>query len=311
MTATANPRVSRSPRLRLTRALRGVATPAALLIAPMVLLAFMVFWPLLQQIWISLTDARLTNPGGGSFVGLENFEALMAGTALPQVLANTLAYTLGSTGLALVMGTLAALVVNTRFRGHGFVKGVLASPWAIPPVAAASIWLWMFSESRGIFNRIIEGAGGEPVAWLTSEPWAMVSVILVTAWQFAPLVMLVTLSALKSVPDEVAEASRVDGASAVATFTWVVWPHILPTFRLLGILLVIESLRRWDIIAVMTGGGPVMSTSTIVVAIQRQAFQYQEVGMGAAYAMIGITLAVIFALAYLMVERRAEKRNGR
>lgn len=296
---------------RLGRSLRQGVTPAALLGVPLAFLACMVVWPLFQQVWLSLTDARLTNPSAGAFVGLDNYIAAFSGSTLPRVLLNTIVYTLGTTAIALVIGVLAALVVNTRFAGHGFVKAVLASPWAIPGVAAALIWMWMFSQSRGIINRGLEALGASGIGWLTSEPWAMVSVVMVTAWQAVPFVMLVTLAALKSVPHEVAEASRVDGAPRIATFQWVVWPHILPTVRLLAILLVIEALRKWDIIAVLTGGGPVNSTNTLVVAIQRQAFEYQQLGMGAAFAIIGITIAIGFALVYLAAERREERRNAR
>lgn len=298
-------------RRRLARSARKSVTPALLLAGPFIFLGVMIIWPLFEQIWISMTDARLTNPSAGEFVGLDNYTTALAGDNLPRVLVNTLVYTLGTTLIALVLGVLAAVVVNQKFAGNTVVKGILATPWAIPSVAAALIWLWMFSQSRGIINRGLESLGQEGIAWLTTEPWAMVAVIAVTAWQAVPFVMLVTLAALKSVPQETAEASRIDGASRLGTFQWVIWPHILPTVRLLAILQIIEALRKWDIIAVLTEGGPVNSTSTLVIAIQRQAFEYQQLGMGAAYAIIGITIAILFTLVYLLLERREERRNTR
>jgi len=285
--------------------------PAGLfLLVPMGFLTVMAFLPLLKEVWLSFTNARLTNPNGGAYVGLGNYRTLFSsGSELGQVLRNTLVYTLGTSVLSLAGGIVSAVVVNTKFRGHSFVRGILAAPWAVPGVAAALIFLWMFNTT-GILNRILGDLVLGPVSWLSSPTWAMVSVIFVTAWQFAPFVMLVTLSALQSVPAEVAEASRIDGASTLSTFRFVVWPHIFPTVRLIALLLTIWTLRRWDLITVLTGGGPVGSTSTIVVATQQQAFTYQNVGQGAAYAVIGGGIAAVLAVGYYLLERRELQRAG-
>jgi multiple sugar transport system permease protein len=160
----------------------------------------------------------------------------------------------------------------------------------------------MFKDD-GVLNRILDRTGASPVTWLADPHWAMVSVILVTAWLLSPFVMLVTLSALQSIPRELLEAARIDGAHTISRIQFIIWPHIRPTVRLLGLLLTIWSLRRWDVISVLTNGGPVNSTSTIVVATQKQAFSYQQVGQGAAYAVIGIIVAAILAAGYHLLER--------
>ena len=285
--------------------------PAGLfLLVPIGFLTVMAFIPLIKEVWLSFTNARLTNPNGGAYVGLDNYRTLFSsGSALGQVLRNTLIYTLGTSVLSLAGGILSAVVVNTKFRGHSVVRGILAAPWAVPGVAAALIFLWMFNTD-GILNRFLGDVGLGPVSWLSSPGWAMVSVIFVTSWQFAPFVMLVTLSALQSVPAEVAEASRIDGAGALSTFRFVTWPHIFPTVRLIALLLTIWTLRRWDLITVLTGGGPVNSTSTIVVETQQQAFTYQDVGQGAAYAVIGGGIAAVLAVGYYVLERRELAKVG-
>jgi multiple sugar transport system permease protein len=278
-------------------------TATLFLVVPGAFLVVMLLYPLLKEVWLSFTSTRLTEPNGGAYVGLGNYRTLFAGPELPRVLVNTLAYTLGTTALSLAGGCLSAVVVNTRFRGRSIVRAVLAMPWAVPGVAAALIWLWMFNDN-GIFNRILHGVAIHNISWLSSTHWAMFSVIVVSSWLFAPFVMLVTLSALQAVPSEVAEASRIDGASALSTFRFVTWPYIVPTIRLIALLVTIWSLRRWDIITVMTDGGPANTTNTVVVATQQEAFTYQEVGMGAAYAMIGIVIAGILAAGYYLLERR-------
>lgn len=295
---------------RLGRTFPEWTTATMFLAVPLLFLTAMLFWPLIKEVWLSLTNARLTNPNGGAYVGLQNYRTMFSGPTLPRVLVNTLTYTFGTALLSLVGGVTSALIVNTRFRGHGIVRGILAAPWAIPGVAAALIWQWMFNDT-GILNRILEGLSASGVTWLASTRFAMISVVLVTSWLFAPFVMLVTLSALQSVPAEVAEASRIDGASRLSTFRFVTWPHILPTIRLIALLLTIWTLRRWDLITILTDGGPANSTNTIVVAIQQEAFDYQQVGMGAAFAMVGIVIATILALGYYFLERREQRKARR
>jgi multiple sugar transport system permease protein len=122
--------------------------PAGLfLLVPMGFLTIMAFIPLIKEVWLSFTNARLTNPNGGAYVGLGNYRTLFSGPELPQVLRNTLVYTIGTSALSLAGGILAAVVVNTRFRGHSVVRGILAAPWAVPGVAAALIFLWMFNTT--------------------------------------------------------------------------------------------------------------------------------------------------------------------
>ena len=286
-------------------------TAYLLLAVPMLYLVVTAFWPLLQEVWLSFTDARLTRPNDGHFVGLDNYRTLFAGPRLPQVLLNTVKYTIGTAALSLVAGVLSAVLLNTRFRGHNVARSILATPWAVPGVAASIIWLWIFNVHGGIFNRILEALSLGRLGWLQSPGLAMICVIVVTSWLLAPIVMLVTLSALSSVPSEVEEASRIDGATPLSTFRFVTWPHILPTVRLLALLLTIWAVTRWDVITVLTGGGPVYSTSTIVVATQQQAFRFQQVGMGAAYAMVGLVMATILALAYFFLEKRELRKAER
>jgi multiple sugar transport system permease protein len=278
-------------------------TAGVLLLIPMLLLTIMRFIPLLREVWMSFTNTKLTNPNGGRYVGLHNYDVLLSGPNLHQVLLNTAKYAIGTTTLALVGGLVAALVINTKFTGRAFARAVLVSPWAVPGVAAGIIWLWMFTDN-GIIARTLQATGLPQISWLASPHWAMVSVVVVSAWLSYPVVMLVTLSALQSVPEEITEAARIDGADRIATFRFVTWPHIRPTFVLVGLLVVIWSVKRWEVITVLTGGGPVNSTATIVVATQKQAFSYGQVGMGAAYAVVGILIASCLVGGFYLLQRR-------
>ena len=122
----------------------------------MFFLAVMAFYPLLREVYLSFTNTTLTQPNGGSFIGLGNYRTLFSGPDLLQVLRNTIEYTFGTAALSLLVGVFSAMLVNTKFRGHSVVRAILArTPWAVPGVAAAIIWLWMFTVYGGIFNRIL------------------------------------------------------------------------------------------------------------------------------------------------------------
>lgn len=302
---------ARSPIRRIRASAVESAIPGLFLAAPMIFLAVMVFWPLLKEVWLSFTNTNLLNPNGGSYVGIQNYVTLLTGPDMSSVLLNTFEYMVGTVVLSLGFGIFAAVVVSNPFPGQKVVRAILASPWAVPGVAAALIWSWMFDQHDGILNRVLKTLSVNGVPWLTSPHFAMLSVVLVTAWLFAPFVMLVTLAALQSVPQEVVEASRVDGAKPLSTFRFVVWPHILPTVRLITLLLIIWCLRRWDLITILTAGGPADSTNTLVVALQQEAFEFREIGMGATYGVFGIVIATIFAIGYYVLERRELKKVAR
>jgi len=269
--------------------------PYAFIGLPLIYLLVFMFWPLARQIYLSFTRTRLANPNRSNFIGWRNYERLID----DPVFYNTLKITLAYSGLAVVMGVglglIAALVLNRPFPGRTWVRGILLFGWAVPNVAAALIWLWILNERSGILNRIVMGLGLDRIAWLTSIDMALPSILLVTVWQVSPFVMLVMLAALQSVPEEVKEAALVDGADALNIFKSVTLPHITPMLQLVCLLVMVWSIRRFDIIYLLTGGGPVGSTSTLVVKLRQVAFENHDLGMASAYGVVGLVLALSVA----------------
>ena len=280
-------------------------------IAPAIgyLTVFMVV-PLVQEAQLSLTDTVLVNPRGGDYVGLDNYRDLLGSDAFRNSLRATLVYTAVTVILSVGLGTAAAVAVNRQFLGRAVARSVLTFPWAVPTVAAALIFSWIYNQQDGVLNDIVGALGIGPRGWLSDPDYAMFSVLLATVWKVFPLVMLVVLAALQSVPDELYEATRIDGADALSTFRAVVLPHIMPTIRVVSLLMTIWSIRRFEIIYLLTGGGPLDRTNTLVIEIYRRAFSAQELGIAAAVGILGLFISLLVTIVYFTAERRYERREG-
>jgi multiple sugar transport system permease protein len=267
--------------------------------------------PLLNGVWLSFTDTSLLNPSGGSFIGTKNYRGLLADSGFHHTLWLTIVYTAGTVIGSLVIGTFAAVLLNRSFRGRWFARAVMTLPWAVPTVAATLIFTWIFNKDSGILNRALHAIGLTGHGWLIEPSWALVAVTAVSIWKVFPFVMLVLLAALQSVPEEVYEAARVDGADALNIFKGVVLPYLLPTMRVVGLLITIWSFKRFEVIWLLTQGGPINSTNTLVIDVYREAFTNSELGTSAAIGVVGLLLSLLTTLVYFFVERNVATKEAR
>lgn len=266
--------------------------------------------PVLKGVQLSFTDTRLINPSGGKFVGIENYASLLSSQSFLQSVVTTLVYSLVTVIGSLLLGTASAVVLNRAFAGRTVARAVIVMPWAVPTVAVALVFRWIFNDSNGVLNAGFTALGFGARGWLTDPQYGLISVLIATIWKVTPFVMLVVLAALQSVPDELYEATRVDGADMYSTFKSVVLPHIMPTLRVVALLMTIWSFRRFEIIWLLTGGGPVDATNTVVVNVYRLAFNNSALGVGAAAGVLGLLLSLVVTVAYFLVEKRTERQNG-
>lgn len=282
-----------------------------LFIAPAVAyLAVFMMVPLARGIQLSFTSTKLVNPSGGKFVGVDNYAELMTSGQFWNSMMATLIYTGGTVIFAVLVGTILAVLINRPFRGRAILRAVLTFPYAMPTVAVALIFIWIYNQSSGVLNQAIGVLGIGEVGWLTDPAYGMFSVVLTTVWKVFPFVMLVVLAALQSVPEELFEAARIDGADGLSQFRSIVLPHIAPTIRIVALLMTIWSIRRFEIIYLLTGGGPVESTNTLVINIYRQAFSSQNLGLAATIGVLGLLLSLAVTLVFFLVERREAKREA-
>ena len=300
MTSTTKPRRRRRVQL----------APYAFAAAAAIYLLLFTGVPLFKGLDLSFTDTRLLNPGGGSYIGLENYQSLLSSPAFLKSVLTTLIYTAGTVVLSVTLGTAAALVVNRKFPGRTLARAVLTFPWAVPTVAVVLVFRWIYNDANGVANSMTGALGLGSPGWLTDPDMGMISVLIATVWKVTPFVMLVVLAALQSIPEELHEASRVDGADAFSTFKAVVLPALMPTLRVVALLMTIWSFRRFEIIWLLTGGGPVDATNTIVINVYRQAFGNSQLGLAAAVGMLGLVLSLVVTVIYFFAEKRAELKDG-
>lgn len=283
-------------------------TPYLFIALPVIFSLALSGLPLLKGLQLSFTNAKLLNPNGGRSVGAGNYRTLFADPQTWASIGVTLLYTLLVVVTAVLLGMAAALLINQYFFGRVVVRAMLTVPWAVPTVAIALVFTWMLNDGSGILNAFTGSIGLGRHGWLTDPSLALFSVTLATVWKVTPFVMLVLLAALQSVPQELVEASRVDGASPWKTFWVVTMPVITPTLRVVILLMTIWSFRRFEIIWLLTGGGPVNATNTMVVGVYRTAFNNNNLGLAAALGMIGVVMSLAVTLIYVIVERKGTER---
>lgn len=277
--------------------------------AALYLLVFMA-GPLLKGVSLSFTDAKLLNPDAGEVTGIDNYRTLLAGSRFYHTLLVTLAYGAATVLGSLVLGTLGAIVLNRPFRGRAVARAVLALPWAAPTVAVTLILVWIFNNDNGILNHATGAAGMGRHGWLTDPALALPVVIAVSIWKVFPFVLLVVLAALQTVPADLWESARVDGAGPATIFRRITLPFLVPTLRVVALLMTIWSFRRFEIIWLLTQGGPVDTTNTLVIDVYREAFINSDLGLSAATGTVGLLLSVLATAIYAAVERRAAAKEA-
>jgi multiple sugar transport system permease protein len=282
-------------------------------IAPAVLLlAAVQGYPILRGIYLSFTNTSLLSPNRSTFVGLRNFTALFNLDSFQITMVKTLVYATGSVIGAVVLGLAAALVMNGAFPGRRLVRAMILVPWATPQVAVALVFVWIFNADYGVLNYALSSIGviDGGVLWLNDPDLAMGSVLLVTIWKIFPFSALVLLAALQSVPASLEEAARIDGARGFAVLTEITLPGIRRTILVLVLFLSIWSLRRFELIWLLTQGGPVRATNTLVVDLYRQGFVNAHLGRAAAIGVVGFLASILITIVYYYVEQRSARRAG-
>ncbi|MCE3551393.1 sugar ABC transporter permease [Pseudonocardia sp. RS11V-5] len=283
------------------------------LVAPTVLLLLLVqAYPLVEGLRLSFTQTALARPRAGSYVGLDNYAELLADPRLGKILWVTLVYTVASVLGSLVLGLVAAMVMNVGIRGRGLLRAILTVPWAAPGVATALVFIWMLDSQYGITNWALTRLPfvDSYQRWLNDPALAMPAVVAVTIWKVFPFAAIALLAALQAIPGELYEAAKVDRATALNRFRQVTMPGIAPTVLTLALFLTIWSFRRFELIWLLTGGGPVDATNTLMIDLYRESFRNRQLGYGSAIGVVGLVLSVAAAVVYFVVSRRLGRRYG-
>ncbi len=299
------------PQLSAPRRARRTMLPYLFSAAAVAYLVIFLAWPVANSVRLSTTDARLVAPNKGENVGLENYRDIISDDRFLETLSTTFIYAGATVVGSIALGIFGAVLLNRPFRGRSGARAILIFPWAVPTVAAALMFTWMFNRSNGVFNYFIGLVGLERVGWTNDPDWALFSVIAASVWKVFPFVMLVVLAAMQSIPEEHYEAARLDGADSLNIFKGVVLPAIMPTVRVVGILMTIWSFRRFELIWLLTKGGPLRKTNTIVVDVFREGFLNSELGSAATLGTIGLALSLVVTIVFFLVERRSDLESAK
>jgi multiple sugar transport system permease protein len=282
-----------------------------LLLSPGLLLLLGMLYPFFLGVYYSLTNYYLQYPHLFRFIWLRNYLKLLEDPLFSYSLKFTLSYALVAVVVQVGLGLAVALLLNSRIFGRGVIRGMMLMPLMMPPVITALMWkIMMASTKAGILNYLLSFLGLGPVNWLGAMNSAIVSVFIIDTWGNLPFVAIILLGGLQSLPTEPYEAARVDGAAAWGVFRYITLPLLKPFIILAATFRVMDSLRIFDVIYAATVGGPADATMNLHMRAFFYAFQWYQMGMGMAYAMV--LLILVFLASYFLMgywKRAAEQTS--
>jgi multiple sugar transport system permease protein len=273
-------------------------------------------FPLLYGLILSMTDMNYTKPKSGKFIGLENFNKILHDSEFWSIMGYTIAYTVLVVAFSYVLGLVLAVLLNKNIKFRGVFRALALFPWVIPTVVAAENWRWLFNDQLGFFNRTLMNLNliQEPILFLADADLARISVIIVAIWKSYPFMMVVLLSGLQSIGDEMYEPAYIDGANRTRIFWYITMPTLKPMSLVCTTLMALWTFNTlsFDNIYLMTQGGP--SGSTYVMSIQSYyiAIYRGKIGYASAISvlmMVIIALAVLFYAIYKSAAAGKELRN--
>lgn len=286
---------------------------AWVLLAPMLLVMLLLTaWPLLRTIWLSFTDAALIGSGETpAWTGLENYLYALSDPDFRASIWRTLYFTLVSVTVEGIIGVLVALLLNQKFLGRNVLRVLVILPWALPTIVNAMMWRLNFNPDYGSINALLSQLGiiDGYRSWLGSPEAALNAVMFADIWKNYPLVTLLVLAALQSIPEDLFEAARLDGASAWRRFRAITFPAIVAPLGVALVLRTIDAFKIFDIIYVMTRGGPVDSTKTLSFFVYQESFSYLRAGSGAAYAILMTLMCALLITLYLLMLWHQRRRS--
>ncbi|MEX0343522.1 MAG: carbohydrate ABC transporter permease [Rhizobiaceae bacterium] len=292
----------------LTRLERRYALLGALLIAPTVLVfCAVIVYPLVSAMYLSLFKIFTPTLEGG-WVGLDNYHTLLGNPEFWTALRTNIIWTVGTLTLQILCGVGMALVLHQNIWFRSLARSLILFPYFVSTVVAVLVWKWLFNDLYGILNHlmIVARLTEFPIDYLGSMPNAMISVIVVGAWKYFPFVVIAVLARLQTIPDALYEAAKIDGAGPIARFFDVTLPQLRDVLVVIIMLRAIWDFKEFDLIYLLTGGGPITSTQTLPLLVYKEAFALNQMGMASAYAVVMMAIMLFFMILYIRRTRTEE-----
>jgi len=256
--------------------------------------------PLLRSFAQSFQQLDLARPAGNGWIGLGNYFALLKDQRFLNSLWITVRFSLISVLLELLLGLSIALLLNNNFKGRGFVRGLMILPWAMPSIVNAAMWKWIFNADYGALNAFLTQVGlmSAYKVWLSDPFWANALLIMANVWKEAPFTAIMLLAALQTIPTHLYEAGRVDGANGWQRFSRITLPLLMPVMLMVSTLQLIWGFQTFELITVITGGGPFSSTEMVALRVYATTFRSLSFGYGSAMAYLVFLVILIPVIFY-------------
>jgi multiple sugar transport system permease protein len=279
----------------------GSAPFGYLLVGPLVLwLVITIMIPLLYAIYVGFTDAGIIGTEA-DFIGVENYATAFGEAEFRSAFGRSLIWAVGGAVVQTVLAFATALALNQAFRGRRFARTWIILSWIIPTIVIAILWRWMLNASYGVVNFFVTtlGISDAPIDFLGSPKWALPTVIMINAWRWFPFLALLILAGLQSIPAELYEAAKVDGANATQRFFSITMPQLQPVLYVVGLIGTLWAFQIFDVIWLLTQGGPSRATQTLPVLIYDRAFNGFAMGEASAISVVLCAFLLIFSVLYI------------
>lgn len=266
-----------------------------MLFPALLVLGLVFIYPIVRAFWLSWFTENLGTQLQPVFTGLGNYQRMVGDGRFWQSLWNTSVFTTTSVVIELLLGLGVALVLNKSFFGRGVVRTVAIIPWALPTAVMGLAWAWIFNDQYGVVNDILLRLGfiDTGINWLGTPTLAMIALIIADVWKTTPFISIILLAGLQSISEDLYEAHRMDGASPWQSFQQITLPLLMPQILIALLFRFAQSFGIFDLVQVMTGGGPAGSTETVSIYIYSTVMRYLDFGYGAALIVVTFTLLVL------------------
>ena len=279
------------------------------LITPSMIVVFgVIIVPIITTLIYTLVNIDPLSSHKGEFAGLSFYAKALTSREFWEDLRRTLHFTIASTALETIIGLFVALLLNQRFPGVRFLRSIIIIPWAIPTVVNGSLWKLMLNGEYGVINAVLVRLHiiSDYQSWLGNPKTAMWCIILADTWKMTPLAVIFFLAALQGIEHSIYEAAKVDGAGAVRSFRAITLPALKPTIMVIVVMRTVEKFKAFDIFYLMTRGGPVNSTKTLMYDTYLQAFTNLKYSEAATYAYLIAIVVALLTLIYVKLMKREE-----
>ncbi|NPV51980.1 MAG: sugar ABC transporter permease [Firmicutes bacterium] len=265
-------------------------------------------YPLISAIYTSFTNLGFLG-ASADFIGIRNYARVFQDTRFWSAFSRSIVWTLSNALLQTILGFMTALILNQRFKGQGFARMWIILSWIVPTVVVAIIWRWVLSGTFGVLNYILENFGlvSDPINFLGSIKYAMVTLIGINSWRWFPFLSIIILATLQTIPEDQYEAADIDGAGALQKFLYITFPFLKPTLTVLGLIGTLWSINVFDIIWMLTQGGPSGVTTTLPVYIYEKGFKAFAMGEAATASAIMFIFLVVFSLLYVRINKMGKE----